>query len=276
MHSIPSPGSGVWYLGSFPLRAYALAIILGIVVAVFLGDKRWRSLGGKRGEVSDIAVWAVPFGIIGGRIYHVVTDAQIYFGDGGNPLDALKIWQGGLGIWGAISFGALGAWIAAKRRGILMPPLADALAPGIVLAQGIGRWGNYFNQELFGRPTSLPWRLEIDVANRPPAYEQFQTFHPTFLYESLWTLVIVIILISVERKWRINNGRIFILYVSLYSFGRLFVEQLRIDPVNVAAGFRLNTYTSILLFSLFAIWFIRRKNASTENTRIYHQGDLTR
>lgn len=269
-HSIPSPSSGVWYLGSFPLRAYALAIILGIVVAIFLGDKRWRSLGGKRGEISDIAVWAVPFGIIGGRIYHVLTDAQIYFGDGGNPLDALKIWQGGLGIWGAISFGALGAWIAAKRRGILMPPLADALAPGIVLAQGIGRWGNYFNQELFGKPTSLPWGLEIDVNNRPPAYEQFQTFHPTFLYESIWTLVIVVILISVERKWRINNGRIFILYVSLYSFGRLFIEQLRIDPVNVAAGFRLNTYTSVLLFSLFAIWFIRRKNASTKPTRIYH------
>lgn len=258
--AIPSPDSGVWYLGPFPLRAYALAIIAGIVIAVLLGDHRWRQLGGKAGEISDIAVWAVPFGIIGGRIYHVITDAQLYFGEGADPLDALRIWQGGLGIWGAISFGALGAWIAARRNGIFMPTLADVLAPGIVIAQAVGRWGNYFNQELFGSPTSAPWGLEIDLQFRPSGYEQFETFHPTFLYESIWAIFVAISLLVAERKWRINNGRLFLLYVALYSIGRLFIEQLRIDPVNEAAGFRLNTFTSAILAIGFTIWFIRRKN----------------
>ena len=267
---IPSPDSGVWYLGPFPLRAYALAIIAGIVIAVLLGDRRWRQLGGKAGEISDIAVWAVPFGIIGGRIYHVITDAQLYFGEGADPLDALRIWQGGLGIWGAISFGALGAWIAAKRNGIFMPTLADVLAPGIVIAQAVGRWGNYFNQELFGSPTSVPWGLEIDLQFRPSGYEQVETFHPTFLYESIWAILVAIFLLVAERRWRINNGRLFLLYVALYSIGRLFIEQLRIDPVNEAAGFRLNTFTSAILAIGFTIWFIRRKSASAES-KIYRE-----
>lgn len=257
---IPSPASGVWYLGPFPLRAYALAIIIGIVVAVLWGDRRWQKFGGKSGEISDVAVWAVPFGIVGGRIYHVVTDAQLYFGTGANPIDALKIWQGGLGIWGAIGFGALGAWIAAKRLGISLAPLADAVAPGILLAQAIGRFGNYFNQELFGSPTNLPWGLEIDLAKRPAGYEGFETFHPTFLYESIWALVVVAILLFVERKYNPNNGRVFLLYVALYSFGRLFIEQLRIDPVNEAGGFRLNTYTALIILVIAAIWFARRAN----------------
>ncbi len=267
---IPSPDSGVWYLGPFPLRAYALAIIAGIVIAVLLGDRRWRQLGGKAGEISDIAVWAVPFGIIGGRIYHVITDAQLYFGEGADPLDALRIWQGGLGIWGAISFGALGAWIAAKRNGIFMPTLADVLAPGIVIAQAVGRWGNYFNQELFGSPTSVPWGLEIDLQFRPSDYEQVETFHPTFLYESIWAILVAIFLLVAERRWRINNGRLFLLYVALYSIGRLFIEQLRIDPVNEAAGFRLNTFTSAILAIGFTIWFISRKSASAES-KIYRE-----
>ena len=257
---IPSPASGVWYLGPFPLRAYALAIIIGIVVAVLWGDRRWQKIGGKAGEISDVAVWAVPFGIVGGRIYHVVTDAQLYFGTGANPIDALKIWQGGLGIWGAIGFGALGAWIAAKRMGIGLAPLADAVAPGILLAQAIGRVGNYFNQELFGSPTNLPWGLEIDLAKRPAGYEGFETFHPTFLYESIWAIVVVAILLFVERKYKLNNGRVFLLYVALYSFGRLFIEQLRIDPVNEAGGFRLNTYTALIILVIAAIWFARRAN----------------
>ncbi|MFM1906314.1 MAG: hypothetical protein RIT32_1110 [Actinomycetota bacterium] len=257
---IPSPASGVWYLGPFPLRAYALAIIIGIVVAVLWGDRRWQKIGGKAGEISDVAVWAVPFGIVGGRIYHVVTDAQLYFGTGANPIDAFKIWQGGLGIWGAIGFGALGAWIAAKRMGIHLAPLADAVAPGILMAQAIGRVGNYFNQELFGSPTNLPWGLEIDLAKRPAGYEGFETFHPTFLYESIWAIIVVAILLFVERRYKLNNGRVFLLYVALYSFGRLFIEQLRIDPVNEAGGFRLNTYTALIILVIAAIWFARRTN----------------
>lgn len=270
-HSIPSPSTGVWNLGPFPLRAYALAIILGIIVAVVMGDRRWRKLGGKAGEISDIAVWAVPFGIVGGRIYHVITDAQLYFGAGANPIDALKIWQGGLGIWGAIAFGAVGAWIGANRAGVRMAPLADVLAPGIVLAQAIGRWGNYFNQELFGSPTSLPWGLEIDLRYRPSGFEQFETFHPTFIYESIWAILVAIILITVERRWQVNNGRIFLLYVALYSFGRLFIEQLRIDPVNEAAGFRLNTFTAATLVLIFAVWFVRRRNNSIRPLALYRE-----
>lgn len=271
-HSIPSPSTGVWNLGPFPLRAYALAIILGIVVAVIMGDARWRKLGGKAGEISDIAVWAVPFGIIGGRIYHVITDAQLYFAAGANPIDALKIWQGGLGIWGAIALGAVGAWIGANRAGIRLAPLADAIAPGIVLAQAIGRWGNYFNQELFGSPTSLPWGLEIDLRYRPSGYEQFETFHPTFLYESIWAILVAIFLITVERHWQVNNGRLFLLYVTLYSFGRLFIEQLRIDPVNEAVGLRLNTFTAAALTLVFAVWFIRRRNDSIRPLALYREG----
>ncbi|MGN6782582.1 MAG: prolipoprotein diacylglyceryl transferase, partial [Marmoricola sp.] len=184
--SIPSPEQGVWHLGPFPVRAYALCIIAGVVAAVWLGERRWQQRGGRPGEVTDIALWAVPFGLVGARLYHVATDHELYFPQ--NPVGALEIWNGGLAIWGGIAGGALGAWIACRRRGICLPILADALAPGLLLAQAIGRWGNYFNQELFGRPTTLPWALEIAPTHRPPGYEQYPTFHPTFLYESLWDL----------------------------------------------------------------------------------------
>jgi len=265
--SIPSPDAGVWYLGPVPLRAYAIAIILGIVVAVLWSDRRWQKIGGKAGEVSDIAFWAVPFGIIGGRIYHVITDAQLYFGTDANPIDAFKIWQGGLGIWGAIAFGALGTWIAAKRRGISLPRFADTVAPAIALAQAIGRWGNYFNQELFGSPTSLPWGLEIDLVNRPSGYGDFETFHPTFLYESFWCVVVVAIVLIGQNRFKLNNGRVFLLYVAAYSLGRLFIEQLRIDPVNEAGGFRLNTYTALIVFTFAVFWLIRRKNKEETNNK---------
>jgi len=267
---IPSPASGVWYLGPFPLRAYAVAIIIGIVVAVWLGDMRWRKVGGSAGEISDIAVWAVPFGIVGGRIYHVITDPQLYFSEGADPIAALKIWEGGLGIWGAISFGALGVWIAARRRGIYLAPLADALAPGIVIAQGIGRWGNYFNQELFGSPTELPWGLEIALTKRPVGYQQFETFHPTFLYESIWCILIAIVLIAVERRYNLRNGRVFVLYFGLYAFGRLWIEQLRIDPVNEAAGLRINTFTAIFVIML-ALYLFRRLGQAAKPDKVLYK-----
>jgi prolipoprotein diacylglyceryl transferase len=266
---IPSPASGVWYLGPFPLRAYALAIIIGIVIAVWLGDIRWRKVGGAAGQISDIAVWAVPFGIIGGRIYHVITDPQLYFSEGAAPIDALKIWQGGLGIWGAISFGALGVWIAARRSGIYLGPLADALAPGIVLAQAIGRWGNYFNQELYGSPTELPWGLEIALSKRPAGFAQFETFHPTFLYESIWCVIVAILILWAERKYQLRNGRVFVLYFGLYAFGRLWIEQLRIDPVNEAAGLRINTFTSIFVMILAVYLFRHLGQAKNSGTVLY-------
>ena len=158
----------MWNLGPLPLRGYALCIILGILAAIWIGERRWVARGGKPGEVSDLAVWAVPFGLVGGRLYHVLTDYQLYFGEDNNPVTALYLWRGGLGVWGAIAMGALGVVIGARRKGIRLLPVLDAMAPGVLVAQAIGRWGNWFNQELFGRPTDLPWGLEIDAAHRPP------------------------------------------------------------------------------------------------------------
>ena len=245
---IPSPPAGVWELGPIPIRAYALLIVIGIVVAVWLGNKRYLARGGRPGLITDIAIWAVPFGIVGGRLYHVITDAQLYFGPDGRGLAAaFRIWDGGLGIWGAVTLGALGAWIGAKRAKVALPPIADAIAPGIALAQAIGRFGNWFNQELFGAPTTLPWALEIDPTHRPTGYESFSTFQPTFLYESLWLLGIVAVLIWADRRFEMGHGRVFALYVALYCVGRLWIESLRIDTANSILGLRLNIWTALLV-----------------------------
>ena len=254
--SIPSPSTGVIYLGPLPLRAYSLFIILGIFVAIWLGNKRWIAKGGKPGQVSDVALFAVPFGIIGGRIYHVATDWEKYFGSGQNWIDALKIWNGGLGIWGAILFGGVGAWIGCKYYKIYLPPFADAIAPGIIFAQAIGRLGNYFNQELFGKPTDLAWGLEIAEKFRPQGFESFTTFHPTYLYEIIWNVLIGFGLIYLDRKYKIGHGRLFALYVSLYSLGRLFIENLRIDEARLILGFRFNVFTSLVVIVGGLIYFV--------------------
>jgi prolipoprotein diacylglyceryl transferase len=246
--SIPSPSQGVWYLGPIPIRAYALCILLGIVVAIWYGQKRWTQRGGGPGIVGDVAIWAVPFGIVGGRLYHVISDNQIYFGpDGKGLLAAFRIWDGGLGIWGAIVLGGVGAWIGVRRRGIPLPPFADAIAPAVILAQAIGRFGNWFNQELFGGPTDLPWGLEIDPEFRPEGYEQFTTFHPTFLYEALWCVLVAFVLVRADRRFTMGHGRVFALYVTLYSLGRVFWESLRIDSANTFFGIRLNVFTALLV-----------------------------
>jgi len=242
-------------LGPLPLRAYSLFIILGIFVAIWLGNKRWIAKGGKPGQVSDVALFAVPFGIVGGRIYHVATDWEKYFGSGQNWINALKIWNGGLGIWGAILFGGVGAWIGCKYYKIYLPPFADALAPGIIFAQAIGRLGNYFNQELFGRPTDLAWGLEITEKFRPQGFQSFATFHPTFLYEIIWNVFIGFGLIYLDRKYKIGYGRLFALYVSLYSLGRLFIENLRIDEARMILGFRFNVFTSLVVIVGGLIYF---------------------
>ena len=256
--SIPSPSQGVWHLGPLPIRAYALAIILGVLAAVWMGERRWVARGGTPGQIGDIALWAVPAGLIGARAYHVATDSELYFGKGGDPVAALEIWHGGLGIWGAIAGGLLGAWLYTRRHGILLRPLIDALAPGLLLAQAIGRFGNYFNQELFGRPTDLPWGLEIDLAHRPDGYTQFATFHPTFLYEALWNLAAIVVLVYLDRRFRLGYGRVFALYVMLYTLGRGWIEDLRIDPVALddVGGLRFNVWTSIVLFVLATAYFV--------------------
>ena len=259
---IPSPSQGVWEVGPFPIRAYALGIIIGALAAIWIGERRFTARGGRAGLIGDLAIWAIPFGIVGARIYHVATDPELYFGDGKQAIDALKIWQGGLGIWGAVAGGAIGAMIACKRYGVTFSSVADALAPGLLVAQAIGRLGNYFNQELFGKPTTKPWGLEIDVVNRPDGYAQFATFHPTFLYELLWNLAAAALIIAIDRKVKFTGGRAFALYVMLYTAGRFWIEQLRIDPVNDIGPFRLNVWTSIILFVLATIYFLATRKRS--------------
>ena len=268
--SIPSPDSGVWYLGPLPLRGYALSIIAGIVIAVWLGERRFVARGGRPGQIQDLALWAVPFGIVGGRIYHVITDNEKYFGAGQDPVEALYIWQGGLGIWGAISLGALGAYISSRRQGLRFGAVGDALAPGIVLAQAVGRWGNWFNQELFGGPTDVPWALEIDPEHRPAGYAAFETFHPTFLYEFLWNVAVAALVIWADRRFRLGHGRAFALYVAAYCVGRTWIEMLRIDPVAAddVFGLRLNVWTSLVVFILavaYFVWSARRHPGREES-----------
>lgn len=260
--SIPSPVNAAIHLGPLTLRAYALCILAGIVAAVWITQRRLLDRGGRPGQALDVAMYAVPFGIVGGRIYHVVTTPSPYFGEGGHPVDALKIWNGGLGIWGGVAFGALGAYLMGRRRGVRFPALLDALAPALLVAQAIGRLGNWFNSELFGRPSTLPWALEIAPEYRPAGYGGFDTFHPTFLYELLWNLAVAVVLVVLDRRFRLGHGKVFALYVLLYSAGRFWIEALRIDSVNEIGGFRLNNYTSALTFLAAAavlVWLHRNR-----------------
>jgi prolipoprotein diacylglyceryl transferase len=214
-----------------------------------------------------VLVLAIPCGIIGSRIYHVVTDYELYFGPGRHPVDALKIWNGGLGIWGAVAGGALGAYLVARRRGIRFPALLDALAPAVLVAQAIGRLGNWFNQELFGRPTTLPWALEIAPQYRPAGYADAATFHPTFLYELLWNLVVAVVLVVLDRRLRLGHGKVFALYVALYSAGRFWIEALRVDTVNEIGGFRLNNYTAAIAFVVALavfVWLVKNRPGREE------------
>ena len=238
-------------LGPFTFHLYALCIIAGIAIAIWLGDKRFRAHApDAKSVVSEVAITAVPAGIIGGRIYHVITSPDAYFGSGGIALDALKIWEGGLGIWGAISLGAVGAWMRYRQlaKRMALPNFAyflDALAPGILFAQAIGRFGNWFNIELFGKPLNAPWALEVPVQYRPSGYSAFETFHPTFLYESLWCVLLAFALMRIGKRFA--PGQIFSLYVMVYSIGRLVIESIRIDSAHTIAGLRLNIWVSVLV-----------------------------
>lgn len=263
---IPSPPRGVWDIGPFPLRAYAVCIIIGIIVAIWWGEKRWQERGGQAGMVLDVAMFAVPFGLIGGRLYHVATDWQKYFGAGGHPLDAFKIWQGGLGIWGAVLLGGIGAWIACRIYRIPLPAFGDAIAPAILLAQAIGRLGNYFNQELYGRATDVPWGLEIylrfdsngqlDMMNGVSTGVVEKVVQPTFLYEMVWNLLGVAALLYLDKKFRIGHGRLFSLYVAIYCFGRFWVELLRDDEATHIAGIRINSFTAAIVFLCAIAYFV--------------------
>ncbi|TDD05587.1 prolipoprotein diacylglyceryl transferase [Saccharopolyspora terrae] len=258
--NIPSPPQGVWYIGPIPLRAYALCIIAGIVLAVWISSRRWIARGGREGTVVDVAVWAVPFGLIGGRLYHVATDWYKYFGPDRNPLDALKVWEGGLGIWGAVALGAVGAWIGCRQRGVPLPAFADTVAPGLVLAQAVGRLGNWFNQELYGGPTNVPWGLEIyrridpdtgladPIAGVAVDPTPITVVHPTFLYELLWNVGVFLLVLWADRKFRMGHGRVFALYVAGYTAGRVWIEMMRSDEATHILGIRINVFTSLVVF----------------------------
>jgi prolipoprotein diacylglyceryl transferase len=241
--SIPSPSGGSINIGPLELRAYGLAIAVGVIVAVTVAQRRWAARGGDPDDVSRLATWSVVAGLVGARAYHVITD---YHRFQGQWLDALKVWEGGLGIPGGLLAGVVTGVILARRRGLPAAQLLDVVAPAIPIAQAIGRLGNWFNQELFGRPTDLPWGLRIDRQHRPDGYEQYATFHPTFLYEGLWNLALAGLLVLYERRRPDGRpGRIFAFYVLGYGLGRLWVEALRIDDATRIAGVRVNIWVSL-------------------------------
>ena len=265
--AFPTPTQSALEIGPLTIHFYALCIITGIAIAIWLGDKRFRAqtVNGKS-VVSEVAITAVPVGIIGGRIYHVISSPSAYFGSEGNPLDALKIWEGGLGIWGAISLGLFGAYLRYRslQKRMDLPSFAvfaDALAPGILFAQAIGRVGNWFNGELFGRPLDTSWALEVPFKYRPFGYSEFESFHPTFLYEAIWCVLAAVALMKFGKT--LNTGQVFAAYVFAYCIGRFFIELIRIDSANTIAGLRVNVWVSVIVGVGSLLYFARgsRKNA---------------
>jgi prolipoprotein diacylglyceryl transferase len=252
--SIPSPADPDLDLGPVSLHMYGLLIALGVVVAVKMTMVRWGDRGGNPNDILDGSVFVVVCGIVGARLYHVITDYQRF--DDGRWLDAFKIWKGGLSIWGAVLGGALGVIIATRRKHASALVIADCVVPGLFFAQAIGRWGNWFNQELFGRPTTLPWALEIDLTHRPAGYEADATFHPTFLYESIYCLLGGFLLLWMDRRCNLRRGQLTALYVILYTLARFFIENLRIDEAHEIFGMRVNAWVSMVLFLFGVAWFL--------------------
>ncbi|GAA2516953.1 prolipoprotein diacylglyceryl transferase [Pilimelia columellifera] len=263
--AIPSPTTSIWHLGPVPIRAYALCIVAGIVAAALITDRRLNRRGAPKNAVLDVAVWAVPFGIVGARLYHVVTSWQGYFGPGGDPVKALYLWEGGLGIWGAVAGGAVGAWLGCRQIGIPLTVFADALAPGLPVAQAIGRLGNWFNNELYGGVTSLPWGLTIHqmVGGRALAGPDGKAvalpdlYHPTFLYELVWNFGVAVLVLVSDRRFKLGRGRAFALYAMGYTVGRFWIELMRSDPANEILGLRVNVWVSVLVFVGALVYFLR-------------------
>jgi prolipoprotein diacylglyceryl transferase len=265
---LPSPANGVWHLGPVPVRAYAFCILLGVVVAVVWGDRRWRARGGRAGTVADVATIAVPFGIVGARLYHVVTSPAAYRHD---PVSALYVWHGGLGIPGGIAGGVLAGWLVCRRRGIAPGAFADAIAPGVAVAQAIGRFGNWFNQELFGRPTTLPWGLTVRPDN-PDAVPGAAAYHPTFLYEAIWDVGVAGLVVWADRRFRLGHGRAFALYIAAYAAGRFWIEGLRIDAAEHWLGLRLNQYTALAAL-VFGVAYVALRRRTTREDVVERPAD---
>jgi prolipoprotein diacylglyceryl transferase len=263
---IPSPSRGVWHLGPVPFRAYALCIVVGVIVAVWVANRRYVAAGGRRGLILDVATWAVPLGLIGARLYSVITDYELYFGRHQDWVAVFKVWDGGIGMPGAIALGLAGAWIACRRAGLPLGPVAGAAAPGIAIGQAIGRWGNWFNQELYGRPSSLPWALRISPAHRITGYESFATFQPAFLYESIWDLLVAAAVIWATRRFQLTGDRAFALYVAAYSAGMFATQAVRIDYSHHILGLRVNEWIAILAF-VGAAWYLYRTRRARSGGR---------
>ncbi len=255
---IPSPEVSFIDIGIFRVHFYALFILTGIALATWIADRKLTSRGAPKGSMLDIALWAVPFGIIGGRIFHVITHPNDYFFEGADLLATVRIWEGGLAIYGAVSLGAVGVFIATRQLGLRFWSVADAVAPGLLIAQGIGRLGNYFNQELFGVPTTLPWGLQIRSSN--PAYPvglpEGLLFHPTFAYEMIWNLTGAAVLILLASRLNLQWGKVFAVYLMIYSTGRIWVEAIRIDPSEIILGLRLNIWSALIGLTLGIILFL--------------------
>jgi len=251
--SLPSPQDGTLDLGPIPLHVYGILLAIGVLVAATMTRRRWVRWGHEAREWDDVVVWIVIGGVVGARLYHVATDWEKFEGDW---IRVLEIWRGGLSIWGVVAGGLLAVVIVAKLRHIEIPLLSDAIVPGLLVAQAIGRWGNWFNQELFGEPTTLPWAIEIDPAHRPDGFGEFATFHPTFLYESLYCLALAGLLLWVERRWRLRTGQLTALYLATYCFGRFWLEHLRIDEAKLVGGLRVNAWVSLAVMLAGVGWFV--------------------
>lgn len=275
INSIPSPSISFVDLGPVRIHFYALFILIGIAVAIWIGSLRFKARGGQSGLILDVALWAVPFGIIGGRIFHVLTHWGFYFGEGKDLTKIFAVWEGGLAIYGALILGVVGAYIGSRVGGIRFLSFADAIAPGVILAQAFGRLGNYFNQELFGLPTDLPWGLQIDAPNDalPIGLPSGTLFHPTFLYEIIWNLLGLALLLAIENKLKLRWGQAFGLYLAIYSVGRFWIEGLRLDPSDAFLGFRTNQWSAIigLVAGVALIYWSRRRHPGLE-TSVYLPG----
>lgn len=273
--SIPSPEMQFLQIGPLRIYFYALCIIVGIVLAAIWTARRIGQRGGERGAVFDFLVWSLVLGIVGARLYHVVTHWGDYFGAGKNPLEILAFWNGGIAIFGALIGGGIGVLIASKISGIRFWSFADALVPGLLLAQAVGRLGNWFNHELFGGPTTLPWGLEIESSNAafPIGLPEGTLFHPTFLYEALWNILGIIVLLAIERKWRPRWGMFFAMYLVWYGIGRAFTESLRVDPSLLFLGIRTNVLAALLAIVVGIVVYIvqRRRHVGIE-TSVYLPG----
>ncbi|MGV8908227.1 MAG: prolipoprotein diacylglyceryl transferase [Propionicimonas sp.] len=264
---IPSPSISSFQIGPLTVHIYALCLITGIIAAWAIGLRRWRARGGRTESFETVLIWTIPLGVVGARFYHVMTHLGDYFAPGATQ-HWWAIWEGGIAIYGAVGFGALACWWRCRAQKVSFTALADSLAPGIAVGQALGRFGNWFNQELYGQPTTLPWGLEIDPAHRAPGFEQYATFHPTFLYESVWNVLVAVVTLWADRKFRLGRGKVFALYIALYGFGRIFTEHIRLDySYSVFGPIRFNEAVAMLicLFGIVAFLWLTKYRPGRED-----------